>query len=63
MEAYDATLPADLMPVALADMRFLGGRPRDSSLNTELLASFGHVMPHWTDAVVRFSRELRKVHS
>jgi dTDP-4-dehydrorhamnose reductase len=63
LEAYDATLPADVTPVALADMPFLGGRPRDSSLNTGLLASLGHVMPHWTDAVARFSRQLRTLHS
>lgn len=59
MSAYDAELPADLLPVALADRPFLGGRPRNSSLHTGLLAALGHRMPHWRDAVTRFVGELR----
>ncbi|OLF17237.1 dTDP-4-dehydrorhamnose reductase [Actinophytocola xanthii] len=50
-----------LLPVPLADRPFLGTRPRDSALNTDLLASLGHPMPHWTDAVTRFCRELGTV--
>ncbi|HVK25511.1 MAG TPA: dTDP-4-dehydrorhamnose reductase [Actinokineospora sp.] len=61
LAAYDAALPADLLPVALDEQPFLGGRPRNSSLHTGLLATLGHAMPHWTDAVVRFCGELRKV--
>jgi dTDP-4-dehydrorhamnose reductase len=63
LAAYDDELPADLLPVALADQPFIGGRPKNSSLNTALLAGMGHPMPHWTDAVTRFCRELKQVHA
>jgi dTDP-4-dehydrorhamnose reductase len=63
LAAYDDKLPADLLPVTLAEQPFLGGRPKNSSLDTALLAGMGHPMPHWTNAVRRFCRELKKVHA
>jgi dTDP-4-dehydrorhamnose reductase len=63
LAAYDDELPADLLPVTLSEQPFLGGRPKNSSLDTSLLAGMGHPMPHWTDAVRRFCRELKKVHA
>ncbi|GIH66730.1 dTDP-4-dehydrorhamnose reductase [Microbispora siamensis] len=36
---------------------FRGGRPRDSTLNTDLLAGLGHTMPTWQDALRRFFEE------
>jgi dTDP-4-dehydrorhamnose reductase len=41
-------------PVALDECGFLGGRPRNSTLNTDRLAGLGHTMPSWQDAVRRF---------
>jgi dTDP-4-dehydrorhamnose reductase len=45
---------AQPQPVPMADCGFLGGRPADSSLNTDRLAGLGIALPHWTDAVGRF---------
>jgi dTDP-4-dehydrorhamnose reductase len=45
-------------PVALDDCGFLGGRPRNSTLNTQRLARLGFEMPTWQDAVRRFCAQL-----
>lgn len=49
-----------LTPVRLADSPFLGRRPNDSTLNTDRLASLGHAMPDWADAVRRFCGRLQE---
>jgi dTDP-4-dehydrorhamnose reductase len=48
-------------PVSLDGYPYLGRRPRNSTLNTERLASLGHTMPHWTDAVRRYCEALLPV--
>ncbi len=45
-------------PVPLDTCAFLGSRPRDSTLNTDLLAGLGYTMPGWQDAVRRFRARL-----
>lgn len=44
--------------ITMAGCGFLGGRPKNSSLNTELLAGLGFVPPHWADAVRAFCAKL-----
>jgi len=44
--------------VTMAGCGFLGDRPKNSSLNTELLAELGFVPPHWADAVREFCAKL-----
>jgi len=44
--------------ITMAGCGFLGGRPKNSSLNTELLAGLGFVLPHWADAVRAFCAKL-----
>lgn len=59
-ELVAAELPAAPAPepVAIADWGFLGGRPVDSTLNTDRLAALGWTMPTWQDAVARFHASL-----
>lgn len=56
LSVIDATLAKRLEPeaIALDDCKFLGERPRDSTLNTGRLAELGYRLPPWTDAVSRF---------
>jgi dTDP-4-dehydrorhamnose reductase len=57
---YDPKLNADHPPTAISfdDCEFVGGRPRTSAFNTELLAELGHLMPRWQDAVDRHCADL-----
>jgi len=45
-------------PVRMEDYAFLADRPRDSTLNTDVLTCLGCPMPHWRDAVRRFCGRL-----
>jgi dTDP-4-dehydrorhamnose reductase len=60
LSVLDPALAATLAPERLAmdDCDFLGGRPRNSTLNTDRLAGLGHTMPSWKDAVRRFCARL-----
>lgn len=62
LEVFDRTLAAACppRPAAFDDVAFLGGRPRNSTLSTKLLASLGHEMPSWQNAVERYCAELRE---
>jgi dTDP-4-dehydrorhamnose reductase len=49
---------AEPVPVAMDDAGFIGGRPRDSHLDTARAAAFVQPMPHWTDALDRYCAQL-----
>jgi dTDP-4-dehydrorhamnose reductase len=55
LRSYDAELSRAYppVPVPFADAALVGRRPKFSSLNTDRLASLGHTMPRWQDAVDR----------
>ncbi|MFI5494173.1 SDR family oxidoreductase [Actinoplanes sp. NPDC051859] len=59
-EYLTARLPGAPTPkaVPLAEWGFLGGRPVDSTLNTDRLRELGWTLPHWQDAVDRFHRSV-----
>jgi dTDP-4-dehydrorhamnose reductase len=42
-------------PITMPECGFIGERPRDSSLSTGRLAGLGLTLPHWRDALRRFS--------
>lgn len=46
------------VPMSMDDAGFVGGRPRDSRLDSTRAAAFVHAMPHWTDALGRYCARL-----
>ncbi|MEV6354776.1 SDR family oxidoreductase [Streptomyces hydrogenans] len=46
------------VPMSIDDAGFVGGRPRDSRLDSTRAAAFVHAMPHWTDALARYCARL-----
>jgi dTDP-4-dehydrorhamnose reductase len=56
LAAYDPGLAGRITaePVSLHELALLGGRPLDSTLNTDRLAALGCRLPSWRDAVRRF---------
>lgn len=60
LRAYDPALVISMAPTptSIDDCGFLGGRPHDSTLNTNRLAGLGYRMPAWSDAVIRFCARL-----
>jgi dTDP-4-dehydrorhamnose reductase len=56
LPAYDTALAARLPaePTSLDECGFTGVRPRDSTLNGDLLARLGFAMPSWSNAVSRY---------
>ncbi|MFE9402171.1 dTDP-4-dehydrorhamnose reductase [Streptomyces sp. NPDC006530] len=46
-------------PVSFHQAGFIGGRPRNSTLNTDRMAALGCTLPTWRDAVARFTATLQ----
>ncbi|WP_214103845.1 SDR family oxidoreductase [Acrocarpospora catenulata] len=51
-------LGGEVTRAGLADFGFVGERPRDSHLRMDRIASLGHPMAHWTEALARFCARL-----